>query len=185
MRVLGIDPSFRNTGLAFGFLDVETNRLEVMDLALLKTEVTKAKQVRRNSDDLRCAGELAAALFAACKGFQPDLVVAEVPSGTQSSRASWTLGITLGILATLRLSYNPLIEVAPQAVKRYFAGSKTANKRTMIDTAYTRYPHLPWLTQGSRLMNDNEHLADAVAILAYGLTTPEAQDVISVYRRAA
>ena len=187
MKIVSIDPSLRHTGLAYGELDPERGygQLVVHDIALIETEATKAKQVRKNSDDLRCAQELATAVLDYCLDFAPDLVIAEVPSGTQSSRASWTLGITLGILATVSIYYRPLIEVSPTDVKKHFIGSKTASKQQMIDRAVALYPDLAWHRHSGKLTAKNEHMADAIAIMDHGVRTPAAMDLISMRRRAA
>jgi Holliday junction resolvasome RuvABC endonuclease subunit len=77
----------------------------------------------------------------------------------------------------------PLVQVDAQRVKQSFAGSKSASKQAIIDIATSKHPHLPWRVQGGRLTKANEHLADAVAVAEYGVTTPHAFEVIAAWRR--
>lgn len=54
IRVVGVDPSMSNFGLAMGTLDLETDKLDVYELALVETKAGgNKKTVRVNSDDLR------------------------------------------------------------------------------------------------------------------------------------
>lgn len=182
MRLLAIDPSLRNTGVAIGTYLFDKSTAQVDDLALLKTEADKSKQVRKNSDDLRCALQIHEELHELIDAYRPKIIFVEVPSGTQSARASWTLGITVGILASVMARPIQLVQVAPQPVKLHFAGSKTASKQQMIDTAMERHPHLPWRLHRGNPTNDNEHLADAVAILEYGLSLPETKGFLELAR---
>lgn len=182
MRILGIDPSLRATGIAAGIYLFDKAEVVVDDLVLLTTERSAHRQIRRNSDDLRCAEELLSDLHDRIDYYKPTLIVAEIPSGAQSARASWTLGITLGLLATFSMRNLMLIQVDARDVKQHFTGSKTASKRAMIDAAVFKYPALPWLTHRGKTTNANEHLADAVAILEYGVTTAEARGYLELAR---
>lgn len=182
MRVLGIDPSLRATGIAAGLYMFDKAEVVVDDLVLLTTERSTHRQIRRNSDDLRCAEELLFDLHDRIDYYKPNLIVAEIPSGAQSARASWTLGITLGLLATISMRNLMLIQVDARDVKQHFTGSKTASKRAIIDAAVRKYPALPWLTNRGKTTNANEHLADAVAILEYGVTTAEARGYLELAR---
>lgn len=168
--IMAIDPSLRATGVALGTADTNLERtyLTVDSVHLIETEKTSTKTVRMNSDDLRCARHIVDELARLRAEHQPIITIVEVPSGTQSARASWTLGIMLGVIATLP---HPVIEVSPTVVKKSYAGSKTASKETMIRLATTAYPNLGWLRHGDRLTLKNEHLADAVAIMHTGVRT--------------
>ncbi|EMG1587422.1 hypothetical protein V2Y85_004670, partial [Salmonella enterica] len=59
IRVVGVDPSMSNFGLAIGTLDLETDTLEIHGLTLVETKAGgNKKTVRVNSDDLRRANEI-------------------------------------------------------------------------------------------------------------------------------
>lgn len=164
--VMAIDPSLRATGVALGH--VQGGQVTVDSIHLIETEKTKHKQTRKNSDDLRCAREVLDAVRRHHQEHAPLVTFVEVPQGAQSARASWALGIMLGLIASLPL---PVVELTPTEVKQGFAGSKTASKETMLEHATSLHPDLAWLTRGGKPLNKNEHMADAVAILHVGATT--------------
>lgn len=168
MLILSIDPSFANTGWNVAKVHVESAKvIQVLNGGLLCTEKSEAKTVRRSSDDLRRAGELAAELRKQARDV--DLVFAEIPSGTQSARASWALGIALGCLTNLHPT--PIVEVTPTMTKLASVGRKDASKEEIIEWAYNLYPDLPWITARgkTRLSPKNEHLADSIGVLHAGL----------------
>ncbi len=54
IKVVGVDPSMSNFGLAIGTLDLDTDKLEIHGLELVETKAGGTKKtVRVNSDDLR------------------------------------------------------------------------------------------------------------------------------------
>ena len=52
LTLLGMDPSFRNWGLALGELDLDTGAVRILELETIQTEKSKDKQVRTNSSDI-------------------------------------------------------------------------------------------------------------------------------------
>lgn len=59
IKVVGVDPSMSNFGLAIGTLDLDTDKLEIHGLELVETKAGGTKKnVRVNSDDLRRAKEI-------------------------------------------------------------------------------------------------------------------------------
>lgn len=177
---MSVDPSLRATGVALGHWD--GRGIEVERVHLIETEKTAAKTVRKNSDDLRCARLIHDELVRLRALHKPVVTIVEVPSGTQSARASWTLGVMLGLIAALPL---PVVEVSPVEVKKGWAGSKAASKETMIALAVERYPGLGWLRHGGRITGKNEHLADAVAIMHTGAVTAHFRELVRMLEVAA
>ena len=171
ITVMGVDPSLRNTGIAIAMIDTEENTVEkIVDLILARTQPGPKSQ-RKSSADYEAASVISATLRNAVKQYDPKVVFAEIPSGTQSSRASFALGITLGIMATMQ---PKPIEVTPQQTKLQSVGIRTATKGEMIDWAVAKYPDAPWQRSSTgRVMNANEHLADGVGVIHAGLVTPE------------
>lgn len=172
--VMAVDPSLRYTGVALGHTNPETGSVTIDRVHLIETEKTKTKSIRKNSDDLRCARHIHDTLNQLRSEWGPVITMVEVPSGTQSARASWTLGVMLGLIATWPL---PLIELSATEVKKHFAGDRSASKDRMITRATELHPELEWLTRGGRLLNKNEHLADAVAILHTGVASTQFREL--------
>ena len=106
IQVVGVDSAFSNMGLARASIDLRTGSILINSLRLISTEAQAKKVVRKSSDDLRRARELHGAL----SEFAPGSLVAfaEVPHGSQSGRASWALGIAVGVLASCPI---PMIQV--------------------------------------------------------------------------
>lgn len=183
IQVAGIDPALRNMGVALMTLDTDTMELALLDLKLFETEKMAGKTVRQNSDDLRRAKELVKGLDTVTKGCT--LVFAEIPTGAQSARAALSFGIAIGVLASCPL---PVIQVQPWETKLAAVGTKTASKQEMIEWAGETYPTGPWLRRKlkgeSVLVDKNEHLADACAIVHAGIKTDEFQWLRSTMRGA-
>lgn len=180
--LIALDLSLRNAGIAIGQHNPDTGQLHIDLITLVETEKTTAKQVRKNSDDLRCCREIHAAIQHHRNQWRPLITIAEIPSGTQSARASWALGTMLGIIATLP---HPVVEVSPTEVKKHWAGRKDAGKDQMIQLAVERYPDLAWLRRGDKLLGKNEHMADAVAVMSTGVQTVAFRELTQMLRHAA
>jgi len=177
--VLGIDPSLKNLGIAKCELDLQNGEITVLDLILVQTEKDQNKTIRRNSDDLNRARKLHK--FFTTYTEWADFVFSEIPTGAQSARAALSFGIAIGVLASCN---KPLIQVMPTETKLHTVGTKTASKEEMIEWATEKYPGAPWLTAKSkgvtRFTNDNEHLADAVAVVHAGVETEQFQQLIAL-----
>lgn len=184
IRVAGIDPSLKNLGVAHMLYDLATGGLEVVSLSLIQTEKTKHKQVRQNSDDLRRAQELVQEFHRLTQN--QTFVFAEIPSGGQSATAMKAFGISIGILASCPV---PLIQVQPFETKLAAVGTKTASKQEMIEWATELYPKANWLRlrdkPDGKILNDNEHLADAIAVVHAGIRTDEFKRMVAFMTRAA
>ncbi|PLI45925.1 hypothetical protein B6J47_27610, partial [Klebsiella pneumoniae] len=100
IKFAGFDPSLRNFGIVTGSLNLDTAEVTDVSIKLIETEATSAKKtVRTNSDDLRRANEI-------WRGIKPivdsvNIVFAELPVGSQSSRAQTSYGLCLGVLVML------------------------------------------------------------------------------------
>lgn len=165
ITVLGCDPSMRNFGLVRAQLDIEKGQiLSIENMALIETEVGKNKRVRKNSDDIDRCRLLSAGLKKALQGVS--IVFCEMPVGSQSARAMASYGMCMGILSQIEI---PLIQLTPTEVKLAAVGDKNATKKEMIQWAVARYPDAKWLRQGTRVIDKNEHLADATAAIEAGL----------------
>lgn len=184
INVVGFDAAFANFGIAHATVDLDTHDVEVEHLNLIETKADKSKTVRKNSDDMRRASLVHKAMLEACEG--KAVAFAEVPTGSQSARASWSLGIAVGLLAACPLR---IIELSPSEVKLNSVGIKTATKQEMIDWAVREYPNANWLMRKSKGVmvpkNANEHLADAVAVIRAGVQNPQFQQLMELMKAVA
>lgn len=186
IRILGIDPALANVGMCIGEVDLATAAWSVVDVRLLQTTgAGKAKEVRKNSDDLRRVRELHEGIHGYIKQWAPTLAVGEVPFGAQDARAAFSFGVATALLAGLPM---PLIEVLPGEVQKTTLGYRGKDKEAIIAWATEKWPDLPWkrrMFKGvNRLTNDNEHMADACAILHTGLKTQQFLQSLQMMRAA-
>lgn len=171
IKVVGMDPSLRNWGLAIGVL-YPNGKLVIDDLDVINPALPTGKQVRQNSVDIESGFQLYKGALAAAEGAHA--VFVEVPVGSQSARAMASYGICVGVLGALRANGFPFFEVTPLEVKLAAVGSKTATKTEMIQWAIREYPEAPWPTytkNGKEQVSEAkaEHQADAVAAIHAGL----------------
>ena len=181
-KVIGVDPALRNFGIVHAELDLFTMKFEVTGMRLVQSEddAKKAKTVRKNSDDLRRARLLHSGFMDACKDAQFAFV--EVPVGSQSARAMASYGICVGVIVACPIA---LIQVTPKEVKMAGFGKASATKDEMIESAVKEYPDAPWLYRKSKgslvLLNDNEHLADALFAIKAGINTDEFKQATAMF----
>lgn len=178
INAVGIDMAFANMGLARVKIEATpaSVRIRCDEIHLVSTKSQDRKEVRKSSDDLRRARELLARLESFCIGQQ--VAFAEVPSGSQNAAAARLLGVAVGVLASCPI---PVIEVSQLEVKMASVGKKKATKEEMIAWAVELYPEAPWLRdKKGKLLNANEHLADALATVEAGVRTEEFRRLISL-----
>lgn len=185
IRIIGLDPSLRSTGVAMARLILPDWRIVVDDLRLLTTDAQVGKVVRRNSDDLRRAGVIISGLAQAIENYRASFVTAEIPTGSQSARATMGFGMCVGVLAGVKhLLKLPIVEVQPAETKLASVGKKTATKDEIIAWAMATYPDAPWLVRkfkGALVpVEANEHLADAVAVIHAAIKTDQFQQATSL-----
>lgn len=188
IRVMGLDPAFANVGVFLAEVDLATGSITGHRLELITNSADKAnkKVVRKNSDDLRRAKETVAQLQYLMREWEPSFIFAEIPSGAQSARAAWALGIAVGVLAGLPC---PIIQLLPREVKEV-TGQKHPDKQDMMNWAYKAFPDLNWITHkrgGENVpsASKNEHLADACAVTVAGVATDEFKSVLSMIKAMA
>lgn len=180
IEVIGVDPALRNFGFARAKLDLDTMKFEVDKVSLVKTSAAKTKTTRKNSDDLdRCRAQYLG-LKEAEKGAR--IAFVEMPVGSQSARAMMSYGACMALVAALDI---PVIQLTPKEVKVAAVGDQNATKREMIDWASNLFPDAGWLTARGRLIDDNEHMADAVGAINAGMVNSEFQAIVAMMRRMA
>ena len=180
IQVAGFDPSFTNWGIAEGQLDLDTGYLENVRLEIVFTEKGKAKQVRTNSDDLQRCEELARKALEV--GRRCKAIFVEVPVGSQNASGMKAYGVVCGILGTLRAEGIQIIEVTPTEVKKTFTGNKNATKEQMIAQAVQLYPDTNFPMHRGQIASKAEHVADALAAIHAGVSTPIFQNLLRILR---
>ena len=180
IQVAGFDPSFTNWGIAEGELDLDTGYLENVRLEIVSTEKGKAKQVRTNSDDLQRCEELARKALEV--GRRCKAIFVEVPVGSQNASGMKAYGVVCGILGTLRAEGIQIIEVTPTEVKKTFTGNKNATKEQMIAQAVQLYPDANFPMHRGQIASKAEHVADALAAIHAGVSTPIFQNLLRILR---
>lgn len=184
IKIAGIDPSLRNTGVALGEYNLTTGEWEVERVAIVQTERVVTKQVRQNSDDYRCARELIHGTNKLLTDHGAAFIFAELPTGAQSARAMFSFGLTTAIMAGLT---PPLIQVQPREVQQAVLGRAGKNKDAIIQWAVAKWPDAGWLTRNSKgeiiLLKDNEHPADACAAIAAGVQSMEFAQAMALANR--
>lgn len=188
MKVVGMDPSLSNFGIAKCVLDLETLKIDVEDLQVVKTEPEqdkkKRKVVRKNSEDIERAKLLYKGAMDATEGAYMAFV--EVPVGSQSARAMASYGASISVCAAVALTL-PMIQVTPTEVKLAGCGIKTATKEEMIEAMMAKYPNAPWPMQTKNgkqvvIAGKAEHMADALAAIEAGVSTDEFRQTMAVLR---
>jgi Holliday junction resolvasome RuvABC endonuclease subunit len=183
LKVIGIDPSLRNWGLATATLNLGTKKLTLDKLSVVNPVLPSGKRVRQNSLDLESAFQLYKETVIATKG--ANAVFIEVPVGSQSARAMASYGVCVGVLGALRATGIPFFEVTPTEVKLAGPGMKTATKKQMISWALHQHPEGNWptYTQHSKILVSEakaEHMADAVASIYAGMASNSFQQLLAI-----
>lgn len=184
IKVVGLDPSLRNWGIATGTYNTETKEVNISYVDVVQPVLPTGKQVRQNSLDLESAQQLYKATYDAVKSAQA--VFVEVPVGSQSARAMASYGLCVGVLGSVRGSGKAFFEITPTEVKLAGAGKKTATKQEMIQWAMNQHPEANWPTYKQKdevLVSEAkaEHMADAVATIHAGVKTNEFQQLLAFF----
>lgn len=178
IKIIGIDPSLRNTGICKGWLDLNTLEWGIEEVELAKTEKGKVKTVRKSSDDYDRTRILYEAIKEAEKG--AEIAFVEMPIGSQSADAMKSYGACIALIATLDI---PVIQVTPTQVKVHATGDKNATKEEMIGWAFKLFPKINWLQRAGKLTLNNEHLADAVGAVNAGMKDDDFKALIVMLRK--
>lgn len=193
IKVAGLDPSLTHTGIVKGFYDLDTGEFTASYVTIVVTEPAKGKTVRKNSDDLQRCNIVARALYEHLSDC--DVVFSEVPTGAQSSRAAFSFGMVIGILATFFArpeNQSAFVQMLPQAVKLAVpGGSKTTSKEEIVEWAVEKWPNVGWVKggkaskyriDGQGYTADNEHMADACAVVNAGVIDTEFRNLLAAFR---
>lgn len=182
IKFISIDTSLRNTGVAIG----RTNGTDVSidKIYLHETQKSTNKQVRASSDTIDRCRSTYNFVDSVIKEEDPAVIFVETPSGSQSASGMKSYGVTCQLIGSIN---PPPIEVTPDEVKKASIGRKNASKRQIIEWAYNKYSKLSWLTKKQKgvvsLIDKNEHMADAIAIVYAGIKTNQFQQLLTLLMR--
>ena len=170
--VCGQDPSMRNWGIARGVYSITTGLITMNFVDVIQPRFAKAKGIKPYSLDILTGKSLFSA--AHMHSTSTDITFAEVPVGSQSSRAACSYGMCTALLGALELFGVRLVQVTPGHVKQVSVGFSTATKEEMIAWAVDKHPEANWPMHGKHInAGKAEHMADAVAAIYAGIQKPE------------
>lgn len=176
-KIVGFDPSLNNWGFSIATLNQEntTYSLTIDRVGIIQPNKPEFK--RQNQKDLYAGNYLYSYALPLCEG--ADFIIAELPIGSQSSRAMVSYAMCLGILGSIQSHYKDLTQfiwVNPDEVKKASVGSKTASKSEIINWAISKHPEANFPTktvkgQTTIVEGKAEHMADSIAAIYAGLPT--------------
>lgn len=173
LKVLGMDPSLRNWGMVGAHMDLRKDgsfRLHTLRHLVVQPKDLPGKQVRQNAKDVDLACQLFDAVLPAARA--ADLILVEVPVGSQNSRSMVSYAVAAGLLGALQSLGISFISVTPAEVKKTFTGDKNASKEKMIQEALRRHPDINFPMHAGKVAGKAEHIADALAAIYAGAATP-------------
>lgn len=172
VRIVGVDPSLRNWGLAKGTYDTERKLLSIAKVDVIQPTLPQSKKARKSAIDLIAAQQLTAGMLEFAE--DAHLTFVEVPHGSQSAAAMKGYGICIGVLGALREVGMPFFELNQREVKLATVEKQDATKQEMIDWATNLHPEADWPTRTVKgiptvIASKAEHMADAVATIHAGI----------------
>lgn len=166
LKFISVDPSLSNTAVVYGTIIGE---VIPEGYFLLHTDPPKKGEKKINSIVSR-AKYILDELRDFVNKFNPDVCFAELPTGSQSSSASISVGVSCCIIATLG---DKTVSVTASDVKMNSVGSKTATKKEIMGYCENKYPNFMFERKkdGSMVEGRMEHVCDAICIAEVGFKT--------------
>jgi hypothetical protein len=183
LRILGMDPSLRNWGLAFGTLYLDDYTITMDHLITVHPDPSElSKSVRKSTKDIERTTSLFNNLLPHLSDV--DIVIAETPIGGRDAKAAfgYSVCVTLiGVLNSIGLE-NQIIEVSPYDVKQVVRDE--ASKDEMIFWATTQHPEADWkyrTVKGKKVLikKEAEHVSDAIAAIYAASNKPQFLKLLS------
>lgn len=161
MKFISVDPSLSNTAIVWG--EIVDGKIVPENWVVVASKKSTAK-IPVMQDRLNRIKDIFAAIDGAIEKIKPDVTFGEYPSGSQSSSASVSLGISLAILAKL----PNLTAVTPMDVKKV-VGKGVISKDDVMDYCVLNYPDFPYEKRGDVLIKARmEHVCDSIVIAVAG-----------------
>lgn len=142
--VIGVDPSFRATGVATTVIDDSGNPLPIHVEWIPTKRSPDRKRMYAADDDILSARTIVERLSAIITDTNPSAVFVETPGGSQSSAGARANGIVLGILASLAHTYAtiPFVWVNAAEVKKGLLGTHHGTKQEIEDAVVGVVPNV-------------------------------------------
>ena len=180
LNVVSMDPSLRNWGVSHLTLSSDLDIL-VQSVDLFQSEETKSKTIKQNSSDITAANYIYACTRKYVEAVRPNVIVIEVPIGSQSARAMASYGVCIGLIGSIKSWGIPIIEVSPFDVKKVI-GKRETTKQEIVDWVLTSNPETPFpLYRGQINMSKAEHIADSIVATYASLNKPQMKELIHAY----
>lgn len=168
-RLLAVDPGFRATGWVA--LDYHGGPPSVIDAGVIRTARTTTKQhTYVADDDARCLREIHRGLMSAVLRYLPDVLIAETPAGSKSSRAAKAMGMVYAVVVSLAESARLPLVLVTAGEARKAAGWATSKGAVAEYVSREGVLVADW----DALLRDvtpskHEHVYDAAAVGLAGL----------------
>lgn len=173
IKLASFDPSLRNWGYALLTFDTNTQQLALKSCGVISPPKDIKNLNKQNQKDITTANNLYTNLVDIIK--QADIWIAEVPYGSQSSRAMVSYALCCGVLGSM-LSYNSkFIQVSPHDVKK-FIGDKNTDKQQIID--WVKQTHQNTLHLILQAKSKAEHICDAIVACHVAIQTKQFKELI-------
>lgn len=155
-KFISIDPSLKNTAIVKGWIDGGHIILDSYEISVTQPGVGPKAQ-----DTLKRCKQTINMINRVIRDWSPDVCFGEYPSGSKSSAAMKSYGVSCCYLALL----PAFTGITPNEVKKV-VGIKNASKDEVMDWAVSNFPDFGWERKkdGSLLKGRMEHVADSVAI---------------------
>lgn len=139
LRVLGIDPGFKNIGL-FGLTRLSPG-VKAEFARLILTEKKNKGREGQYHDELRRLDEIEAAFALAIDEFKPDVIGAERYASLRSAQVTRQLALAFGGMhAIARRRGLPFLIFDPEEIKMELCGSRKAEKPKMVRALKNLFP---------------------------------------------
>jgi Holliday junction resolvasome RuvABC endonuclease subunit len=153
-----MDPSMNNTGIVFGIID-KGSKLLFTDWKIF---TTKPGDGSIALDTVRRAKKTMHGIKEVIDIYEPKIAFGELPSGSKSSNAMKSYGLSCAYLALL----DNLVTVTPTEVKKFVNGTNSASKNDVMALAEELHPYFNFERNGNGDMVKArmEHICDAIII---------------------
>ncbi len=190
--MVGIDPSFRHTGLTAAIPTRLGHGYRVIDTATIHTDAVGAKAKKQKmyvaDADVMCCDHLLDEFDQFLAKHNPAGVVIELPTaGAKGARANRCMGIaTALVVAVVRYHKLPRLYISPDDVKRLVLGlpigvklkkkdKKPVDKDQVMDYVAQRFGTYAW----PEAKKNFEHAADAMCALLVAKTSHLYRDILA------
>jgi Holliday junction resolvasome RuvABC endonuclease subunit len=141
MIIIAFDPSIREFGISV--IDSETD--EILHAECVKTKSKHDElNLSKSKDRTRRVSVIVNRILQCVENYDLDLIVSELPGGSQSASAAECLGIVKGLVQTFSDCYEiPLVWISEIKSKKTMLGKRSADKIEMVNEVNSRIDSVP------------------------------------------